>query len=129
MWWERTAVPRNQLRRISDRVKAWMTFLLVMTMVLAGPWGGWSAAHATYRHDLRSGAWEREHRFPVAAVLQQDPVARVSGTGARRPASPPARTAARCTGPDGSVHIATVVAELRSWQAEWLVVGPQRSHR
>jgi hypothetical protein len=73
MWWERTTVRRNQLRRTVDRVETWMTFLLVMTMVPAATCAGWSAARATYRRDLRSGAWEREHRFPVAAVLQQDP--------------------------------------------------------
>jgi hypothetical protein len=191
MWEKQMARCRNPLRRTSDRIEALLTFLLVMTMLLVGPWAGWSAARATYGHDVRVSTWEWKHRFAVAAVLLQNAAAPISTEDAWMRATPPTRTAARWTGPDGLVHTGTVVADvgaragstvpiwvddhgtvatppglrsptvdavmaallvmlglaaglagirrivvwrldrrrLRSWQAEWLVVGPRWSHR
>jgi len=191
MWTKRAAWGRNPLRRTSDRIEALLTFVVIMTMLLIGPWVAWSAGRATYRNDVRTTAWERQHRFAVTAVLLQDAARWTGATGAGMP--PPASTeaAARWTGPDGTVHIGPVPAydgalrgstvriwvdetgavadppgrrsatfdavmvallavlgiggalggvhrivvwrlnrrRLRSWQAEWLVVGPRWSHR
>jgi hypothetical protein len=182
---------RNPLRRTSDRLQAWLTLPLIVAMLLIGPWAGRWAAGAMYRDGIRANAWERQHRFPVTAVLLRDTSGWVNatGNGVAAPPSMPAR--ARWTGPDGAVHIGTVYADagarrgstmaiwvddhgavaappvrrsattdaviaallavcglaaglcgvrrivvwqldrrrLRSWQAEWLVVGPRWSHR
>jgi hypothetical protein len=183
---------RNPLRRASDRIEAGVTYLLIMAMLSISPWASWSAAQATYRHDVRLTAWERQHRFPVTAVLMQDAPEPVGATDAGMPPPVAPQTAARWTGPDGVIHNGTIDVDagmrrgstvpiwvdddgavamapgrrsatgdavavavavvlglavglggihrivvvwwldrrrLRSWQAEWLVVGPRWSHR
>jgi hypothetical protein len=182
---------RNPMRRTSDRVEAGMTYILVMTMLSICPWAAWSVAWAAYRHDVQLAAWERQHRFRVAAVLLQDASGSAGATDDGMPPSEALQTAARWTGPDGVARTGTIYADagmrrggtvpiwvddhgtlamqpgrrsatadavaavfivvlglaaglagirrivvwwldrrrLRSWQAEWLVVGPRWSHR
>ena len=188
MW--ATPIPRtrNPLCRSWDRIEAWMTFTVVMTILLSAPLVGWRAGREMYRDDLRTNAWERQHLAQVSAVLLRDVLATTGGTPA-----PPAMgvVPTRWTGPDGTVRTGSIVAEvgrkkgdtvilwvderglekgppgrrspmldgilvavlaagavaaglagirriviwgldrrrLRTWQAEWLIVGPLWSHR
>jgi hypothetical protein len=95
---------RNPLRRTSDRIESWLTFVVVMAILLIAPWTGWWAARSVYQDDLRTIAWQRQHRFAVTAVLVEDAVA---ADGTR---SAP-RTPARWTGPDGAGHTGMIFAE------------------
>src|SRR4051794_22107876 len=63
---------RNPLRRTSDRVEAWVTMTLIVAMVLIAPGLADKAANGTYRHDVRTTAYEKAHRFAVQAVLLED---------------------------------------------------------
>ena len=107
---KRSVWRRNPLRRTSDRIQAAVTFVLVMAMLSISPWAAWSVARATFRHDVQTTAWERQHRFAVTAVLVQDAPA---WAGAGDDGTPPekAQTAARWTGPEGAVHTGTVHAD------------------
>jgi hypothetical protein len=108
MWTRRTARrlfwTRSTLRRTSDRIEAWLTLVLVLTMLLVAPGVGWWAGRSTYLHDVRSTAWERQHRFPVDAVLLDDAYGRSDDGGSGLPPPAPALTRARWTGPDGAVR-------------------------
>lgn len=66
---------RNLLRRTSDRAESLLVFLLVITFLAGAPLLAWAAGEASYRSDLRAQAWEREHVFPVEAVLAENAVA------------------------------------------------------
>lgn len=177
---------RMPLRRGSDRVQAWLTFVLVVTMVLVAPWVIWWAGRTTYRGSERASAWERQHHVPVQAVLLDDASRQGDGGDAVT-----VRVKARWTAPDGALRTATISApeglragsslpiwvddhgtvvprpgrrsptvdaavvallaagglatslsgvrrivvwrldrrRLRSWEAEWLIVGPRWSRR
>jgi hypothetical protein len=111
--WTSRAVRRigltlNPLCRISDRIEAWLTLLLLVLLPVLVPWAGWWTAQATYRHDLRINAWERQHRFSTTAVLLQDAARSNSVTEDGMP--PPMYTPARWSGPDGALHVGSVVA-------------------
>jgi hypothetical protein len=97
---------RNPLRRTSDRIESWLTFLVVMAILLLAPWTGWYAARSVYQDGVRTAAWQREHRFAVTAVLLEDAAA---ADGTRSASSP--RTPARWIGPDNAVHIGLIFAE------------------
>jgi hypothetical protein len=187
----RIARTRNPLRRTSDRIEAWMTFVVVMTILVTAPCAGWWAARETYRDDLRTNAWELQHTVQVAAVLLKDPTSTRGELSEGVPPPSTVLTPARWTGPDGVIRIGMVLVDvgkrggstvlvwvndqgvvtgppayrspatdavmvailvmsgiaaalagirriviwrlnrrrLRSWQAEWLVVGPGWSHR
>ncbi|MFI1996383.1 hypothetical protein [Actinoplanes sp. NPDC020271] len=62
---------RNLLRRTSDRVESLLVFLLVLTFLAGAPLLAWQAGQAGYRSDLQAQQWEREHLFPVDALLQE----------------------------------------------------------
>ncbi|OJF09739.1 hypothetical protein BG844_35930 [Couchioplanes caeruleus subsp. caeruleus] len=179
---------RVPLRRGTDRVQAWLTLVLVMTMLFAAPWTAWWAARTTYRDVERAVAWERQHRLPATATLVEDASVQ-DGHGWSATGTVPVRS--RWTGPDGTIGsgevsapagaragstvpiwlddhgqvvpqpaprsavadatLAAVLAggavvtglggvrriviwrldrrRLRSWEAEWLVVGPQWTRR
>ncbi len=108
MWETRTARrlfrSRNPLRRTSDRIETWLTLVLVLTMLLVAPGAGWWAARTTYRNDMRAAAWERQHRFPVEAVVLGDGSGRPADGEGGLPPPAPALTPARWTGPDGTVR-------------------------
>jgi hypothetical protein len=113
MWISRTARRmgwgRNPMRRTSDRVEAWSTLVLVTAMLVVAPWVASRAAHSVYRDDVRTTAWETQHRVQVDAVLLQDARKDPSHDG-----SPPARSApaiARWSGRDATVHTGTVYAD------------------
>ena len=195
MWARRMArrlyLTRNPLRRIADRIEAWLTVLLVLVMLLVAPWAGWWAGRERYRDDMRANAWERQHRYAVAAVLLEDGSAWDGGGADDVPPPRSVLTPARWTGPEGAVHTGRIFAgpdgragdtvriwvdehgapaarpmhrnattdavvaalllvavlgavlsglrriaiwrldrrRLRSWQAEWMIVGPRWSHR
>ncbi|GAA2852454.1 hypothetical protein Acy02nite_51870 [Actinoplanes cyaneus] len=63
---------RNLLRRTSDRFESLLVFLLVLTFLAGAPLLAWEAGQAGYRSDLRAQQWEREHLFPVDAVLLEN---------------------------------------------------------
>jgi hypothetical protein len=106
--------PRNGLRRTSDRIQAWLAFLLLTTMVLAAPFAAWSIAGRTYRGETRAEDWERAHRFLVTAQLLRDAPEAGDQAGDATPARPSRGTLARWTGPDESVHTGLVVADFGS---------------
>lgn len=114
MWARRTARrmfwTRNTLRRTPDRIEAWLMLVLVLTMLMAGPWAAWWAARTTYRNDLRATAWEQAHRFPVDAVLLDDGSAWPAAGENESPPPVQALTPARWTGPDGATHTAMIFA-------------------
>jgi hypothetical protein len=191
MWTRRIARNRNPLRRTADRIEAWMTFGVVMTILLSAPLAGWSAGREIYRDDRRANAWEWQHWMRVSAVLLQDVSATTDQAGEGQPSPALALAPARWPGPGGTARTGMIVAgaarqvgdtvpiwvddqgnvagrpgqrspvldaimtailaagavaaglaglrriviwgldhrRLRSWQAEWLVVEPQWSHR
>jgi hypothetical protein len=92
---------RNPLRRTSDRVEAWSTFLTIMAMLFVAPWAAWSVAGQAFREDVQANAWELRHRFEVTAVLLADaaPPAEIPAGDGSPPG--PASAQARWTGPDG----------------------------
>jgi len=98
MWARRTARrlfwTRNTLRRASDRIEAWLTLVLVLTMLVVAPGVGWWAARTTYQNDMRATAWDRQHRFPVDAVLLDDGSGWPAGGGNGLPPPAPALTPA-----------------------------------
>ena len=100
---------RNPLRRTTDRVEAWLTLVLVATMVVIAPLAVSRAAHAAYRDTIRTAAWEVQHRFQVEAVLLED--ARQDPTGDEPPPQENIPTIARWTGRDGIVHTGTAYAD------------------
>ena len=99
---------RNPLRRRSDRIEAWSTFLTIMAMLLVAPWTAWSVARHTFREDVQATEWQQQHRFQVTAVLLEDPVLPPDVTAGEGP--PPSAGSARATwtGPDGLTRIGTV---------------------
>src|SRR5215217_6626903 len=108
----RTARTRNPLGRPSDRIEAGLTLVLILTMLLIAPWAGWWAARETYRQDLRTSAWESQHRFDVTAVVLEDAPGWTSAGSDGLPPPPDALLApARWTGPNGSMHTGMVFAD------------------
>ena len=99
---------RNPLRRKWDRIEAWLTLLLVALMLVIGPWAATHAAHAVYHDDLRTTAWEMQHRFPADAVLLDDARQDPADSALPPPADVP--TIAQWTDRDGTVHTGTVFA-------------------
>jgi hypothetical protein len=114
MWARRTARrmgwTRNPLRRTSDRLEAWLTFLLIMILLLIAPWAGWWAGRERYRDDIRANDWERQHRFAVTAELLEDGSRSVGRAPDDVPAPRSVLTPARWTGPDGAVHAGRIFA-------------------
>jgi hypothetical protein len=102
MWARRTARrmfwTRNPLRRTPDRIQAWLTLGLALTMLLAAPEIGWWAARMAYQSGMGATAWEWQHRFPVDAVLLGD------GSGWPVDGAPPTLTPARWKNPDGAMQ-------------------------
>ncbi|MGA5300006.1 hypothetical protein ACPCHT_08765 [Nucisporomicrobium flavum] len=109
--WRRTArrMPwrRAPLRRRSDTVQAWLTLVMIVATLGAGPWLGWWAATTTYTAQVRAGEWEREHHRPVAAVSVEDAPGAYAEAGATSADSPDVPVAVRWTGPDGAVRSGT----------------------
>jgi len=91
---------RNELRRTSDRVEALVTFVLVMTGLMAGPLITWWVALQAYEEDQRAGAWDRQHRFAVVAVLLED-AASASAAATDAPEAPTVPARITWAGPDG----------------------------
>lgn len=112
MWFRRTVRlvgwGRNPLRRTWDRIEAWLTLLLVGVMLVIGPWAAAHAAHAVYDDDVRTTAWEMQHRFPADAVLLED--ARQDPADSTSPPPADVPTIAQWTDRDGTVHTGTVFA-------------------
>lgn len=103
---------RNDLRRTSDRIQAWLAFLLLATMVLVAPFAAWSIARHTYRDETRAEDWERTHLFPVNAQLLRDAPGAGEQAGDAIPAQPSRGTLARWTGPDQAEHTGLVLADF-----------------
>jgi hypothetical protein len=112
----RWAGRRNPLRRSSDRIEAFVTFVLLAMMLMIAPWVAWSIAGQTYRGDVRATEWDRAHRFPATAELLRDAPGPEQQTGDAIPAQPARGTLARWTGPDMSVHTGLVLADFGSRQ-------------
>jgi hypothetical protein len=100
---------RNPMRRTSDRVEAWSALVLVMAMLVGAPWAASRAAHSVYRDDVRTTAWETQHRVQVDAVLLQDARQDPADDGSEHPRSVPA--IARWSGRDAAVHTGTVYVD------------------
>jgi hypothetical protein len=98
----------NELRRTSDHIEALFTFLVVMTALMVAPWTAWWSAQQMYRDEMRAEARERQQRFPVMAVLLEDPSGRHAAAGDASPRGVPVR--ASWVGPDGVARSGTVVA-------------------
>jgi len=108
----RQAAKRNPLCRPVDRIQVLLTLVLVLSMLLIAPVAGWWAARAAYHEDLRASAWEREHRFPVMAVVLEDP-AGSSGGQDEGPRVEPVLAQARWTGPNGVVRTGMITADAQ----------------
>ena len=100
------------MRRRSDRIEAWVTFAVVMTILLIAPLAGWWAGRESYRQDVRTNDWERQHRFSVTAVLLQDATATEVAVGDAAVAATVVRTPARWTDPRGLSHSGMVFAGI-----------------
>jgi|SRR4051794_26633429 hypothetical protein len=115
MWGKRISrftASRNPLRRRSDRIEAWVTFAVVMTILLIAPLAGWWAGRESYRQDLRTSQWERQHRFSVTAVLLRDATATAVDVGDATVAPAAVRTPARWTDRRGLSHSGVVFAGI-----------------
>src|SRR4051812_5861821 len=115
MWTKRIrrlTASRNALRRTSDRIEAWVTFAVVMTILLIAPLAGWWSGRESYRQDLGTNEWERQHRFPVTAVVLRDVVATAGEAGDALPPPAAVLTPARWTGPGGVSHSGAVFAVI-----------------
>jgi len=133
-WIRRMGWGRNPLRRTSDRIEAWLSLLLLGLMVVIGPWVASLAAHAAYRDNVRTTAWETRHRFQVDAVLLADAPQEPGDSSSPPPEKVPA--IAHWTGRDATVHTGTVLADngsragtvVRIWiDDRSLVSGPPPS--
>lgn len=118
MWASRAARrifwTRNTLRRTEDRIEAWLTVLLLVVTLFVAPATGWWAAQASHRSDERANAWERQHRFPVDAVLLNDGSEWHRGGGGEGvPPPPPALTPARWTNRDGTIGTGMILAGVK----------------
>jgi len=98
---------RNEMRRGTDRIEAWLTAWLLLVLIVAGLWVGNWAACVTYRSEVRQRESEREHRHQVSAVLLENP-ATPAATG--DDGLPVGRPVARATwtAPDGSTHSGSI---------------------
>ncbi|HET6533613.1 MAG TPA: hypothetical protein VFH03_23745 [Actinoplanes sp.] len=106
----RTPWRQNELRRTSDRIEAWCTFLVVMTALLVVPWTAWWCAQQLYRDAAQAEARERQQRLPAVAVLLEAPSGQYAQAGdAESPPTVPVR--ATWIGPDGVTRTGTVVAD------------------
>lgn len=103
----RVGLDRNPLRRRSDRVEAWFTVLLAGVLLLAGPLLAWRAGQVAYRNEVRASTWERQNRFQVQAVLQNDAAGYVDLTDEAAPVQ--GAVPARWTAPDGTARTGSVV--------------------
>src|SRR4051812_27820268 len=108
----RESPARNPLRRTSDRIEAWLTFLTIMTTLMLAPWAGWWAARVTYQEDVQASEWERLHVFQVVAVLLQDPSIQSASMSDGQLAPSTVPTSARWIGPDRATHIGVVFADI-----------------
>jgi hypothetical protein len=98
---------RNPLRRACDRWEIGLTLVLVLAMMVLGPWVGRQAAELAYRNVVQSNAWEREHRSQIDAVLQEN--VSVAPADNAEPDAPSAGTAmARWIAPDGTVRTGAI---------------------
>jgi len=100
----------SALRRTADPIKYWMTFAVVIVVLLSAPLAGWWAGREIYRADLRANAWEWRHWTRVPAVLLRGAAETTSQAGERLP-PPKALAPARWTGPDGTVRTGMVLAD------------------
>jgi hypothetical protein len=102
----------NPLRRVSDRVESWTTTIVLLAIVLAMPWAAIRAAEATYREEIRTNAYEREHRFAVQAVLLEDAAWHAGPAGGGRPPPDAVPARGRWPTPKGVAVTGTVLAHL-----------------
>ena len=100
---------RNPLRRTSDRIEALLSLLLLGLMLVVGPWAAFRAAHAAYRDNVRTTAWQIRHRFQVDAVLLEDARQETGDSSSPPPEKVPA--IAQWTGVDATVHTGAVFAD------------------
>ena len=115
----------NPLRRTSDRVEAWATMVLIAAMVLIAPWLAAKAAHATYRDDIRTTAYEEAHRYAVRAVLLEDASWQADSTDSTEGGGPPpdlVPTSARWSLRDGVVRTETVLAHVGQRAGSTMVI-------
>ena len=61
MWLRTTMLARNSLCRSSDRIEAWMSFVVMMTMLMLAPAAGCWAGREMYDQDLRDNAADRQN--------------------------------------------------------------------
>ena len=94
---------RNPLRRGSDRVEAWLTVLLLVTLIIGAPWVCVWSARSTYATARQAQAWDKAHRFPVVATLTGTPFAPTVADGPVAGTHPMAAQA-RWTAADGTVR-------------------------
>jgi hypothetical protein len=105
----RIGLDRNLLRRRTDRVEAWLRLALAVAAVVCGPvLVSWVGA-AAYGSTLAAAERDREHLFPVDAVLMEDTVglAYVQGEDGVWPVS----VMARWTAPNGGQRTGQVITE------------------
>jgi hypothetical protein len=102
----------NPLRRTSDRVEAWATTALIVAILLFGPWAAVHAATAVYRHDVRSNAYERAHRFSVQGVLMENATWHADSADPGQPAPDSVPTLVSWSWQNGAVKTGTAFASV-----------------
>jgi hypothetical protein len=104
------AVNGNPLRRPIDRWESRVKAILIIAYVIAGPLLAWQAGTAGYHRTVRSATEMRQDRYPVNAVLVTDAVDDDQARDVAAPAHQmPVRV--RWTGPDGTEHSESIVAD------------------
>jgi hypothetical protein len=103
------AVNGNPLRRRVDRWESRVKAILVIALVIAVPLLAWQAGAVAFHSTMRSATEVRQDRYPVDAVL----VAEVADGEPVHDAAPARDVAVRVrwTGPDGTEHSESVVAD------------------
>jgi hypothetical protein len=112
---------RNPLRRATDRIEARLTLALVLVLVILGPLAVWRAAAAAYHSAVAAAERDqRQQRFQVTALLQDDPAKYVvsSGDGPALQGAVPARW----TAPDGTARSGPVVPPLDARSGATVVI-------
>lgn len=81
---------RNPLRRTSDRVEAWVTIFLIITLVVLMPYAAWRAGRASFTAGVRTEQAEQGHRYRTEAVVLPDPDTVTAGDPTRNTGAGPA---------------------------------------